>query len=251
MAYAVHAVDHVLAGINAPRITASFGAHAGAANQSASVQGALEQSNKGLEQAQEARVALAAAAKEQTNNQNSNLGGIDSARGPSFLGQIGQTIAVGAAAAVSPMAGAVLGAALAIGSIGSNPMGSGAKNVLDTEYGQSSAFKSFDDSLSEVDAFYRAEGDATGQTYQNGFAAQPGVQLHLLETARDTVATLGRKQVLSDLGAASANEQNLQRQMGATLQFVEKNGMNPSLNQGTINNSVANGWTPPTPGMGM
>lgn len=243
----LHAVDHVLKGISAPSITANFGAHAGVSvpQQAASVAGAIKQSHDGLKLAKDARIALSAAANETSQNQNADLGGLEAARGPSFLGQVGQAIGIGALASVSPVAGAVLGAVTALTGL-SNPMSSGGRNVIDVEYSASSSFKSFDDSLSEVDAFYAGTGDFEGQTYAQGFATnQPGVQLHMLESARDTVAMLGAKQVQSDLGAASSNEQKLQGQLGATLQFAEKNG----VNQGTINNSVANGWSAPK-GMG-
>lgn len=252
MASSLHAVDHVLNGISAPSITPNFSAHAGAHNATASVEGALKQSLGGLEQAKDARVALAAVSEQSKEQAGANLTSMDAAKGPSILGQIGQAIGVAAIASVSPgiaaavaMGGAVMGA--------KSMMAKSGGDVIDAEYAKSD-FKSFDNSMAEVDAFYSATGDAEGQTYTAGFVNQPGIQIGMLEAARDTVAALGAKQVQSDLGTASANEQNLERQLGATRQFAELNGIgqkDPALNQDSLNGTVAKGWSAPKPVGGM
>lgn len=225
----VHAIDHVLANASRPAITPSFSAHAGVAKnmQAGSVEAAINQSRAGLEQIKDARHALAAQMdnKAQSRGESFSMGDVKS---PSLTGEIAKGIGVAALTAIDPTMGAFAGAAQAVSSA-LQPTGGTNHTVSNTEY-EASSFKS----STYIDAMggawgadgYAATPEPTTQTIVQ--QPVPGINPYLLQAAKNTVEELGEKQVLRDLGTATKTEQMLEGQLGATLQFAEKNLNGPT-----------------------
>lgn len=216
-----HAVEQVL---NAPSLTGAF-QPASFSNlkdvnpqyQVASFEAGVLQSRSGLEQAQDARVALATAAKDAPSGGDPQI----SQGGPSLVKEGLKMVGAGAAAIAFPQfAGPI--AALSMLDTAANAIRS-AMSPIDREYQQSS-FKS---AASKSDKYHDVMG---GVWDEDGWAsAEPAIptqtpaQPMLMQAAQGVVAERGSQNVMKDLAVASQAEDKLQQQLGSNIEFAEKN----------------------------
>ncbi len=217
-----HAVEQVL---NAPSLTGAF-QPASFSNlkdvnpqyQAASFEAGVLQSKAGLEQAKDARVALAAAVKDNPDASGPQI----EQGGPSILKEGLKIASAGAAAVAFPQ---FAGPIAAIGMLDTAASAiRSAMSAVDREYQQSS-FKSA--AASKSDKYHDVMG---GVWDEDGWAsaepvapANAPVQPMLMQAAQNVVTDRGTKSVMKDLAVASQAENKLQEQLGSNLEFAEKN----------------------------
>ncbi len=184
--------------------------------QVASFEAGVLQSRSGLEQAQDARVALAAAAKAAPGGGDPQI----SSNGPSFIKEGLKMVGAGAAAIAFPQfAGPI--AAISMLDTAVNAV-RGAMSPIDREYQQSS-FKSAANSSGKYHDVMGGVWDEDGWASAEPVPQAQSPQPMLMQAAQGVVAERGSKNVMKDLAVASQAEDKLQQQLGSNIEFAEKN----------------------------